>query len=99
MGRVQANNIDDLARLADEYGSRELRLTVEKNIISTTSIQFYGQDKSSSLKITEEVQKHASLMRLDEYSWNWNTDTPKLAISESTSKAREMETTTIYFKM
>ncbi|KAH0705894.1 hypothetical protein KY285_010422 [Solanum tuberosum] len=64
MGRVQANNIDDLARLADEYGSRELRLTVEQNIISTTSIQFYGQDKSSSLKITEEVQKQASLMRL-----------------------------------
>ncbi|XP_049370779.1 protein FAR1-RELATED SEQUENCE 1-like [Solanum verrucosum] len=64
MGRVQANNIDDLARLADEYGSRELRLTVEQNIISTTSIQFYGQDKSSSLNITEEVQKQASLMRL-----------------------------------
>ena len=29
VGRVQANDMDDLARLADTYGSGELRLTVE----------------------------------------------------------------------
>ncbi|KAH0732250.1 hypothetical protein KY289_003438 [Solanum tuberosum] len=33
VGRVQADDMDDLARLADEYGSGELRLTVEQNII------------------------------------------------------------------
>lgn len=33
VGRVQANDMDELARLADEYGSGELRLTVEQNII------------------------------------------------------------------
>ncbi|CAN4112226.1 unnamed protein product [Withania somnifera] len=33
VGRVQADDMDDLAHLADEYGSGELRLTVEQNII------------------------------------------------------------------
>ncbi|XP_009783559.1 ferredoxin--nitrite reductase, chloroplastic-like [Nicotiana sylvestris] len=33
VGRVQADDMDELARLADEYGSGELRLTVEQNII------------------------------------------------------------------
>ncbi|CAL5377361.1 unnamed protein product [Camellia sinensis] len=33
VGRVQADDMDDLARLAEEYGSGELRLTVEQNII------------------------------------------------------------------
>ena len=33
VGRVQADDMDKLARLADEYGSSELRLTVEQNII------------------------------------------------------------------
>lgn len=33
VGRVQADEMDELAHLADEYGSGELRLTVEQNII------------------------------------------------------------------
>nr|prf nitrite reductase [Nicotiana tabacum] len=33
VGRVQADDMDELARLADEYGSGEIRLTVEQNII------------------------------------------------------------------
>ncbi|KAD3066433.1 hypothetical protein R6Q59_019371 [Mikania micrantha] len=33
VGRVLADDMDQLARLADEYGSGELRLTVEQNII------------------------------------------------------------------
>lgn len=33
VGRAQADDMDDLARLAEEYGSGELRLTVEQNII------------------------------------------------------------------
>ncbi|GAB2272338.1 Ferredoxin--nitrite reductase, chloroplastic [Dionaea muscipula] len=33
VGRVEADEMDELARLADEYGSGELRLTVEQNII------------------------------------------------------------------
>lgn len=33
VGRVQADDMDELARIADEYGSSELRLTVEQNII------------------------------------------------------------------
>nr|GLL47306.1 ferredoxin--nitrite reductase, chloroplastic-like [Ipomoea trifida] len=33
VGRLQADDMDDLARLADQYGSGELRLTVEQNII------------------------------------------------------------------
>ncbi|KAF8405023.1 hypothetical protein HHK36_009919 [Tetracentron sinense] len=33
VGRVQADEMDELARLADEYGSGELRLTVEQNIV------------------------------------------------------------------
>ncbi|KAL1125424.1 hypothetical protein V6Z11_A13G043200 [Gossypium hirsutum] len=33
VGRVQADDMDELARLADMYGSGELRLTVEQNII------------------------------------------------------------------
>ncbi|XP_052194753.1 ferredoxin--nitrite reductase, chloroplastic [Diospyros lotus] len=33
VGRVQADDMDELARLADEYGSGELRLTVEQNIL------------------------------------------------------------------
>lgn len=33
VGRVQADDMDELARLADEYGTGELRLTVEQNII------------------------------------------------------------------
>ncbi|KAM7482504.1 hypothetical protein LguiB_007087 [Lonicera macranthoides] len=33
VGRVQANDMDELANLADKYGSGELRLTVEQNII------------------------------------------------------------------
>ncbi|KAK9096930.1 hypothetical protein Sjap_022427 [Stephania japonica] len=33
VGRVQADDMDELARLADDYGSGELRLTVEQNII------------------------------------------------------------------
>ncbi|CAK7329878.1 unnamed protein product [Dovyalis caffra] len=33
VGRVQADDMDGLARLADIYGSSELRLTVEQNII------------------------------------------------------------------
>ncbi|NP_001311864.1 ferredoxin--nitrite reductase, chloroplastic-like [Nicotiana tabacum] len=33
VGRVQADDMDELARLADNYGSGELRLTVEQNII------------------------------------------------------------------
>lgn len=33
VGRVQADEMDELARLADEYGTGELRLTVEQNII------------------------------------------------------------------
>ncbi|KAK3015054.1 hypothetical protein RJ639_005579 [Escallonia herrerae] len=33
VGRVQADDMDELARLAEEYGSGELRLTVEQNII------------------------------------------------------------------
>ncbi|MCD7446095.1 Ferredoxin--nitrite reductase, chloroplastic [Datura stramonium] len=33
VGRVQADDMDELARLSDEYGSGELRLTVEQNII------------------------------------------------------------------
>lgn len=33
VGRVQADDMDELARLADQYGSGELRLTVEQNII------------------------------------------------------------------
>lgn len=33
VGRLQADEMEDLARIADEYGSGELRLTVEQNII------------------------------------------------------------------
>ncbi|KAL8541391.1 hypothetical protein ACS0TY_002595 [Phlomoides rotata] len=33
VGRLQADDMDELARLADTYGSSELRLTVEQNII------------------------------------------------------------------
>uniref|UniRef100_A0A2P2K2T6 Ferredoxin--nitrite reductase, chloroplastic n=2 Tax=Rhizophora mucronata TaxID=61149 RepID=A0A2P2K2T6_RHIMU len=33
VGRVQADDMDELAHLADTYGSGELRLTVEQNII------------------------------------------------------------------
>jgi ferredoxin-nitrite reductase len=33
MGRLQASDMVELARLADQYGSSELRLTVEQNII------------------------------------------------------------------
>ncbi|KAK6916440.1 Nitrite/Sulfite reductase ferredoxin-like domain [Dillenia turbinata] len=33
VGRVQAEDMDELARLADQYGTSELRLTVEQNII------------------------------------------------------------------
>ncbi|KAG5051670.1 Ferredoxin--nitrite reductase, chloroplastic [Glycine soja] len=33
VGRVQADDMDELARLADEYATGELRLTVEQNII------------------------------------------------------------------
>ncbi|GAV77428.1 NIR_SIR domain-containing protein/NIR_SIR_ferr domain-containing protein [Cephalotus follicularis] len=33
VGRVQAEDMDEITRLADEYGSGELRLTVEQNII------------------------------------------------------------------
>lgn len=33
VGRVQASDMVELARLADQYGSGELRLTVEQNII------------------------------------------------------------------
>lgn len=33
VGRVQADDMDELARIADTYGSGELRLTVEQNII------------------------------------------------------------------
>ncbi|KAK6159339.1 hypothetical protein DH2020_006653 [Rehmannia glutinosa] len=33
VGRVQADDMDELARVADTYGSGELRLTVEQNII------------------------------------------------------------------
>ncbi|KAL9327420.1 hypothetical protein ACSQ67_008065 [Phaseolus vulgaris] len=33
VGRIQADEMDELALLADEYGSGELRLTVEQNII------------------------------------------------------------------
>lgn len=33
VGRLQADDMDELARLADKYGSGELRLTVEQNII------------------------------------------------------------------
>ncbi|KAI3445982.1 hypothetical protein Pfo_002647 [Paulownia fortunei] len=33
VGRIQADDMDELARLADTYGSGELRLTVEQNII------------------------------------------------------------------
>ncbi|KAK4799689.1 hypothetical protein SAY86_025054 [Trapa natans] len=33
VGRVQADDMDELSRLSDEYGSGELRLTVEQNII------------------------------------------------------------------
>lgn len=33
VGRLQADEMDELARLADIYGSGELRLTVEQNII------------------------------------------------------------------
>ncbi|KAM7279126.1 hypothetical protein ACFE04_006260 [Oxalis oulophora] len=33
VGRVQADDMDELARIADQYGSGELRLTVEQNII------------------------------------------------------------------
>ncbi|GER56629.1 nitrite reductase [Striga asiatica] len=33
VGRLQADEMDELARVADEYGSGELRLTVEQNVI------------------------------------------------------------------
>ncbi|PRQ23089.1 putative ferredoxin--nitrite reductase [Rosa chinensis] len=33
VGRIQADDMDGLARIADEYGTGELRLTVEQNII------------------------------------------------------------------
>ncbi|XP_050210158.1 ferredoxin--nitrite reductase, chloroplastic [Mercurialis annua] len=33
VGRLQADEMDELARLADTYGSGELRLTVEENVI------------------------------------------------------------------
>ncbi|KAK4284604.1 hypothetical protein QN277_001411 [Acacia crassicarpa] len=33
VGRVQADEMDELGRLADQYGTGELRLTVEQNII------------------------------------------------------------------
>lgn len=33
VGRLQADDMDELARLADKYGSGELRLTVEQNTI------------------------------------------------------------------
>lgn len=33
VGRVQADDMDELARIAEDYGSGELRLTVEQNII------------------------------------------------------------------
>ncbi|XP_010263547.1 PREDICTED: ferredoxin--nitrite reductase, chloroplastic [Nelumbo nucifera] len=33
VGRVQGEEMDELARLADEYGSGELRLTVEQNVV------------------------------------------------------------------
>lgn len=33
VGRIQADDMDELARIADKYGSGELRLTVEQNIV------------------------------------------------------------------
>ncbi|VFQ78303.1 unnamed protein product [Cuscuta campestris] len=33
VGRLEADEMDELARLSDEYGSGELRLTVEQNIV------------------------------------------------------------------
>ena len=33
VGRVQADDMDELARLADHYGTGELRLTVEQNVV------------------------------------------------------------------
>lgn len=33
VGRVQADDMDELARLADEYGSGEILFTMEQNII------------------------------------------------------------------
>lgn len=33
VGRIQADDMDELAKIADVYGSGELRLTVEQNII------------------------------------------------------------------
>uniref|UniRef100_A0A7N0T0Z6 Ferredoxin--nitrite reductase, chloroplastic n=2 Tax=Kalanchoe fedtschenkoi TaxID=63787 RepID=A0A7N0T0Z6_KALFE len=33
VGRLQADEMDELARIADEYGTGELRITVEQNII------------------------------------------------------------------
>ncbi|KAL2944163.1 Ferredoxin--nitrite reductase chloroplastic, partial [Bienertia sinuspersici] len=33
VGRLQADDMEELARISDEYGSGELRLTVEQNII------------------------------------------------------------------
>lgn len=33
VGRIQVDEMDELARIADEYGTGELRLTVEQNII------------------------------------------------------------------
>ncbi|KAL5207901.1 hypothetical protein ABZP36_032336 [Zizania latifolia] len=53
VGRVQAADMFELARLADEYGSGELRLTVEQNIV----IPNVKNDKVEALLAEPLLQK------------------------------------------
>uniref|UniRef100_A0A0D9VLF4 Ferredoxin--nitrite reductase, chloroplastic n=1 Tax=Leersia perrieri TaxID=77586 RepID=A0A0D9VLF4_9ORYZ len=53
VGRVQASDMFELARIADEYGSGELRLTVEQNII----IPNVSNDKVDALLAEPLLQK------------------------------------------
>ncbi|KAK1301754.1 hypothetical protein QJS10_CPB12g01645 [Acorus calamus] len=85
VGRVQAEDMFELARLADVYGSGELRLTVEQNIIlsqptpsmkglvACTGSQFCGQaiieTKARALKVTEEVEKRVAVGRPVRMHW------------------------------
>ncbi|CAA6664968.1 unnamed protein product [Spirodela intermedia] len=75
VGRVQAADMFELARIADEYGTGELRLTVEQNVVIRTcrkggasgmhGNQFCGQaiieTKARAMRVAEEAERRVSL--------------------------------------
>ncbi|VVB12123.1 unnamed protein product [Arabis nemorensis] len=84
VGRLQADDRDELARLADTYGSGELRLTVEQNIIipnvdssKTEALlqepflknRSVGKTKLRALKVTEEVERLVAVPKPVRMHW------------------------------